>query len=126
MPDVYRHPRAKTKAGYTVYQLPLNDGCLFKTDVPRKFRDVLDGLSNTVMVLERDADEAVPWTKPDDWQIDMERPFGELRLNNDGSFNVLLSDGAVYTLRPSTVGSKTMKALLTIHGGERIPELKNE
>jgi hypothetical protein len=126
MPDVYRHPRAKTKDGFTVYQVPLNDGCLFKSDEPRKFRDVGDGLSNTVMILERDPDEAVPWTKPDDWEIDMDRPFGELRFNNDGSFNVLLSDGAALTLRPSTVGSKTMKALLTIDGRERVPELTSE
>lgn len=126
MPDVYRHPRAKTKEGFTVYQVPLADGCLFKSDGPRKFRDVRDGLSNTVMVLERDSDEAVPWTKPADWEFDVERPFGELRFNNDGSFHILLSDGAALTLRPSTVGSKTMKALLTIDGGEQIPELRSE
>ncbi len=126
MPDVYRHPTAKTKAGFTVYQLPVNDKYLFKPDGPRKFREVLDGLSNTIMALERDPKEAVPWTKPDDFEIDFDRPFVGMRFNNDGSFNVLLSDGAVLTLRPSTVGSKTMKALLTVDGGELVPELESE
>jgi hypothetical protein len=126
MPDVYRHPTAKTKAGFTVYQVPINDECLFKSDGPRKFREVLDGLSNTIMALERDPKEAVPWTKPDDWEIDFDRPFVGMRFNDDGSFNVLLSDGAVLTLRPATVGSKTMKALLTVDGGELVPELTSE
>jgi hypothetical protein len=123
MPAVYRHPGVETKDGFTVYQVPLGEQFLFHSEGPREFPDVRDGLSNTVMLLERDADDAVPWTKPEDWEIDPNRPLDGIRLNADGTVNLLMSDGAVLTLTARTIGGKIMKDLLTIDGGEVIPEL---
>ncbi len=117
MPAVYRHPLVKTDPGKTVYQVPIGDKFLFKPDAVTKFREVLDGLSNTIMAVETDADSAVEWTKPADWEVDLDNPFIGLRFDNNGMFNVLMADGAVIALSPE-IGVETLNALLTRAGNE--------
>ena len=36
-------------------------------------RDITDGTSNTILLVEADDEHAVPWTKPDDWEYDPRR-----------------------------------------------------
>jgi hypothetical protein len=119
MPEVYKHPRIRSKPGTTVYQVPVGDEVMFKTDKDTRFREVLDGLSNTIMVVETDAESAVPWTKPADWEVDMDEVFSGINLDDNGMFTILMSDGAVRSLSRE-VGTQLLKALLTINGRERI------
>ncbi len=120
MPAVYRHPRIKTEGGKTVYQVPTGEGLMFN-DVhdPTRFRDILDGLSNSVMVVATDAESAVPWTKPADWEVDHDNPFKGLHVDDDGQFKVLKADGAVVDY-PVDMGANLFHRLLTIAGMERI------
>jgi hypothetical protein len=66
-----------------------------------RFRDVTDGTSNTIAVVEADADQAVIWTKPDDWEFHVDdparglgslRPMGFMALMLDGSTTFVRSD----------------------------------
>ena len=84
MPQVYQNPNLRSKPGKTNY-LAVLSARLASIDGTQKghgFRNITDGTSNTIMLVEADADQAVEWTKPDDWQYDANNPtagLGDLR-----------------------------------------------
>ena len=118
MPDVFVHDNVPLPAGKTIFRAPVGDDYLFKPDAPVRFRDVLDGLSNTIMVYEANADHAIEWTKPDEADIDHDNPL-EVMGNAGDTFNVLMGDGAVRAV-PMTIDKETIQALLTRAGREAV------
>jgi type II secretory pathway pseudopilin PulG len=95
----YVDPRADLdgKLNHTHYKVFTGNGAAFDTLLGRKFAQITDGLSNTVMVVA--AGEAVPWSKPDDFEFDpkkdlpdLSKPFGDLLM--------LFCDGSVRAIRP--------------------------
>jgi hypothetical protein len=117
MPDVFKHPNRKTEAGYTVYQAPINDQTLLRLKEPTRFANITDGTSNTIMLVETTSERAVPWTAPQDYELDMEDPTADLFLNGIGEF--LFGDGSVRTISEN-VDLATLKALFTRAGGEAV------
>jgi hypothetical protein len=71
------------------------------------------------MVVDANADQAVIWTKPDDWpvgeEIDMKALFG----NHPGGTETGFCDGSVHFLR-ETVNPDLLRRLMTRDGGEVI------
>ncbi len=118
MPEVFRHPSRATQPGYTVYQVPLSDESLLRQTEASGFRDVTDGLSNTILAVETSAEAAVPWTAPQDYQIDQDDPGAKLFTN--GTTQILLGDGSVKTISQS-IAAEILNALYTRSGGEAIP-----
>ena len=80
---------------------------------------MLDGTSNTILVVEGDASESVPWAKPEDLKIDMDDPLAKMGHAHPGGFQVLLGDGAVRFITHA-IDVNIFKALLTRDGRERI------
>ena len=76
------------------------------------------------MVVETTGEQAVPWTKPADWEFDLKKPFAKLNFDPAGNFNALFADGAVLRLRRD-IGEEMMAAILTIAGGELVTDLDN-
>ena len=74
-------------------------------------------MSNTVMLVEADADRAVIWTQPEDLAFEAEDPMAGLGNARGSGFHVALSDGAVVLL-PSDLPPQTMAALVTRAGRE--------
>ncbi|HKD35927.1 MAG TPA: DUF1559 domain-containing protein, partial [Pirellulales bacterium] len=118
MPSVYRMAATKSKEpGHTNYLLPVGNGAGFTADKPTELKDVTDGTSNTIMIVEVNDDHAVPWTKPDDWQFDPQHPSGGLAQFFNGRFNAALFDGSV-RLISTRLDPKSLKALLTRGAGD--------
>ncbi|WP_372722436.1 DUF1559 domain-containing protein [Novipirellula sp.] len=117
MPDTYVDPSVPAEPGYTVFQLPVGSETLFAKQGERRFGEVLDGLSNTIMVVETNRSIAVPWTKPADVEIDINNPLPQLGNTHQGGFHVLMADGAVRFLKTDIV-LETLKALFTYSGKE--------
>src|SRR5262249_53586498 len=65
-------------------------------------------------------EKAVPWTKPDDWEPDMNNPTAGLGKLFNGVFIVLFADGSVKNISES-IDPVVFKAMLTRNGGEAIP-----
>jgi hypothetical protein len=95
MPAVYRNPNLPdgTKTNYLV---PVGEDTIFSGDEPARMADITDGTSRTIMLLEVDADRAVPWTKPDDYEVDADHPLAGLgNLRGGGIFLSGFADGSV-------------------------------
>lgn len=110
-------PNQSLGSGLTNYQVLAGQGTLFEPGhegIP--FIEVLDGLSNTLMVVE--STDLVEWTKPDD--LDPAQPA--LGSDHPGGFNVLFGDGSVRFLKNS-IDPESLRALSTREGGEVIPPL---
>ncbi|MEX0641937.1 MAG: DUF1559 domain-containing protein, partial [Pirellulales bacterium] len=125
MPAVYANPNV-VEPGKTNYLAVVGEPCLFDGS-PNGigFRAVTDGLSHTIALVEADADQAVEWTKPDDWEYDPSNPSAGLGNLRPGGWNAAFSDGSVRFI-PNSVDPDTLKALFTRAGGEVIaPESLN-
>jgi prepilin-type processing-associated H-X9-DG protein len=82
-------------------------------------QEITDGLSNTIMVVEADADRAVEWTRPDDLDYDPARPLAGFGAIRPGGFNALFADGSVRFIS-SNVDRVVLRALMTYAGGEAV------
>lgn len=120
MPPTYANPAAPLKPGETHYRVLVGNGALFDTAKPTKFAQIMDGTSNTIMVVE--TADAVPWTKPDEVRYDPEKPLPKFfPFHSGGGYNVLLADGSVRYFS-SAVAERTLRALITRSGGEVIDD----
>lgn len=121
MPAVFVHPGISTKEAQTVYQRPTGEG-LPDASQERSMRDFIDGLSNTILVLETPGDRAVQWTRPDDIELPADNPLQPLTENRKGGFHALFGDGAVNFLSES-LDPAFFKTLLTYAGREPVGQL---
>ena len=120
MPRVYANPNAKVADGKTNYLAVAGKECLFDgTDKPVGLRNVTDGTSLTITIVEADADKAVEWTKPDDWHFDPNNPTAGLGHVRPGGWLAAFLDGHIEFISNS-VDPSLVKAMMTKAGGERI------
>jgi hypothetical protein len=121
MPAVYMDPQVGDLEGKTVYLVPTGKETIFGDEKGTSMRQITDGTSRTILVVEVDPQHAVPWTKPEDIAIDEEKPAAGLaRMPGGGALLVGRADGAVVAL-PGDIDADTLWSLFTRAGGEKIP-----
>ncbi|QDU15405.1 hypothetical protein CA11_32290 [Gimesia maris] len=102
MPDIYRSPDTPADSDKTRFRVfegqwkknsrgSASPTTIFPQGKPARIRDIRDGSSNTVMVVEAGPDKAVEWTRPGG--LNSEHPKAEFG-NAARGIPVLLSDGA--------------------------------
>jgi prepilin-type processing-associated H-X9-DG protein len=132
MPRVYQCPSDAAVGGAQAsYAMLVGPHAISDGPTARPVRAVMDGLSNTIMVVEA-ADAGINWMEPRD--IDAEglrfrigaNRVAERRVTNSeissrhpGGADVLFCDGSVRFLSERT-DPKTLKALATIAGHETV------
>lgn len=119
MPEMYATPGLEqvNSQGMTVYLLPTGEKVLFDVTRDPRISDVLDGTSNTIMIVEANPDRAVTWTKPDDLVVDMEQPWAGLGGVRPGGFQAIFGDGALHFIKSDT-SPDTVRAMFTPAGNE--------
>ena len=122
MPAAYRNPSLEGE-GNTTFLAIVAPGTIFESPRGLRFRDIRDGLSKTIFVVEADADRAVPWTQPEDLKVDLRKPRAGLGNMRAGGFLTLFADGSVHFVN-NNVDPDLLRALYTYAGGEtvNIPE----
>lgn len=128
IPVQYQHPQLPELAltGDTVYQMPtskagsVTPAILVEGERGATFGSMLDGSSNTILILEVSASAAVPWTKPQDWQFDPDDPSRELGDAFPGVFVVGMCDGSTHSIQRD-IPAETLKPLFTRSAGDATP-----
>jgi len=113
MPAVYKHPSYVGPEGHTVYLVPYQKGSVWTSAKPQ-IRNITDGTSNTIACFETNDEHAVPWSKPDDIDLDQDDIFDFFRFSVS---NVGMFDGSVRAIAPS-IDPVVLKAMMTSAGGE--------
>ena len=121
MPKLFQNPSGTAAPGMANYLAVCGEGLAFEGTKGRRFADIRDGTSNTILVVEANDDRAAVWTKPDDWQYDAEHPMAGLGAAHPGGFSVAIADGSVRFISKD-LDPKVFHALLTIAGGEVVPD----
>jgi hypothetical protein len=119
MPDVLRSPLSTAGAGQTTYVVPVLVGGIFGGRESLEFKQIIDGTSNTIAVVEADDDHAVVWTKPDDIEIDVSDPAHGLRRATINGFLAGMADGSVRFLA-ADLGADILKPAFTAIGREPV------
>jgi hypothetical protein len=119
MPAVYRSSEDPKviAAGKTSYLAPLGEATMFPGKEGVRVRDVTDGTSNTIFIVDADDAHAVEWTKPEDLPIDSKAPRKGLSKRHDETYLTLFVDGSVHGL-PAKIKDTMLYALFTRAGGE--------
>jgi len=95
MPEVYRRPGDPAGSTVTGYVGLVGDHTAIGDVEPTKLRDMTDGTSNVLMLVE--AKTEIPWTKPDDFSLSAIAKHG---LLDHDSLLVLMADGSVKNFQP--------------------------
>jgi hypothetical protein len=117
MYKVYAFPGDDPKTGMTRYRAFTGGGAAFDGPRPIRLTDITDGAENTLLVAL--AEDAVPWTKPDELTYDPRGPLPRLGRDFPSGAQVLYADGWVQLL-PHDTPEATVRALITRSGGEPV------
>ncbi|MFW6114636.1 MAG: DUF1559 domain-containing protein, partial [bacterium] len=82
-------------------------------------KDLLDGTSNTIMIVEASDESAVTWTRPADFAPNKEKPTQGLTGLRPGGFLAAFADGSVRFMSES-IDAAMLNALFTKSGGEAV------
>lgn len=122
MPAVYANPNSELQLGYTTYLAPFGYADRREQTAwdiePLLLRQVSDGLGNTAAIVEVTPSSAVPWTKPEDFDL-KERELLEFLGEPPTGGLVVMLDGTSYDLS-GWKDKRRLKAVLTVNGGEAV------
>ncbi len=125
MPPVFLHPSStlQVSGGRSSFIVPTAEGCAHQPGKPCRFKDFRDGSSNSILLLAVTDETAPVWTQPVTSNVDLNQPRTGLWRSADGNFLAGRCDGSVALLSESNPDD-TIRALLTINGGETITDVK--
>jgi prepilin-type processing-associated H-X9-DG protein len=121
MPPLYACPSHAGAAGgtSTAYAAAFGELCVFRGSEPVAIKDITDGTSNTLLIVEADG-AGIPWMKPDDVDVTKHPTLGDrdgFSSSHPGGVHALMGDGSVRFISQS-INAQTLKALFTRNGGE--------
>ena len=88
MPDIYSEygsvlfSPAKSKPGYTTVVAPIGENTVLGASKKVTFRSMVDGSSNTILLVIVKDSLAVPWTAPQGYAFDPDQPAAGLKFIN--------------------------------------------
>lgn len=124
MPDVFKSRSHLLEAGKTIYVVPTTKPdadpqlqTIFAEGRSLTFQGILDGTSNTIVLLEVNPEAAVVWTKPEDWEFDPTNPNRGLGNARPGIFLSGMADGSIQTL-DKDIDPELLRTMLTARAGD--------
>ena len=125
MPAVYADPDPKlrqlAREGKTTYQVPAAAETAFHDNLGTPYRDVKDGTANTILIVEVEPPRAAVWTKPADWEVDLQNPRKGVERTDRPFFTAGFADGHVAAI-PVVADAAKLRAGLTRAGGEEVDQ----
>lgn len=124
MPQAYVSPNVspeKRAEGFTSYVGLVAPKSLFGSVEGVMIRQVRDGTSNTIAIVDANGDQAVPWTKPMDLPVDLKKPLENLIAKDKEGFYAGICDGSVRRI-PNEIKPETLGYLIQIDDGHPIEQ----
>ena len=112
---MFRCPSSRIAPGMTTYQVIDDPASAFPGSTPLKFRDIKDGMSNTVFIVESDETDAVHWAEPNDQSLLVY--LSALKSSHTGGRNAVMLDGFVRFFSNS-MDQNMSNGIVTCDGGE--------
>jgi hypothetical protein len=100
-------------------QVFTGSGTVFEGAKGVRKADIVDGANKTILLVHVPDEQSVYWTKPLDLAYAADKPLPQLAEKYAFQFHVVLADGTVRSLRKD-IGEKTLRALITRNGGEKV------
>ena len=100
MPNIYRASNSELsdssdgKRGLTTMVAPINEKTILGSPKFTTFADIVDGSSNTILLVVVKNSVAVPWSAPQDYRFDPEDPESGLKFFGDRT-PVAMCDGSI-------------------------------
>ena len=134
MPDVFKHPvlQSGLPEGHTVFQMPTSSpedrvqAIQVEGRRGRSLRRITDGPQHTVLVLETNAQSAVPWTQPVDWRFDASNPKKNLGDAFSGGTYIAMGDCSVHFLETENITDELFTHMITPTDGKIVQILKKK
>jgi hypothetical protein len=124
MPDVFSDPSRELNemnaAGRTRMVVPKSKVAIFHGQEGTTFKQITDGSSNTIAIVNVCPERAVIWTQPVDWDVDLENPKDGLFDDRNKVADFSRADGSTGVFELDVPASR-VKAMLTKEGGEIVP-----
>ncbi len=117
MPRLYRYPDAAPDSTESNYAMLVGPETICPPNKTLRITDILDGTSNTLMVVE--AKKSIPWTKPEDLDYSKDKPLPAMGGFSEGGFNAAFADGSVRFLG-TTMEESMLRSMISASGGEVI------
>ncbi len=118
----YQCPSVSIPEGHTTYLVVVAPNGCFVGEQSRSFSDISDGTSNTLAVIEFDAEHAVHWMSPQDATQEMVLNFAAAaHLPHPGGAQALFADAHIQFL-PATTKPELLRAIISIDGKEDIAD----
>lgn len=131
MPELFKHPGLSLPKGHTIFLAPVNqnsalsDGPVDQQGNGIKFNQITDSKSNTWLVIEANQKHSVVWTSPEDLRVDEfeDDQLADAITGYLKNTNIVMCDGATYTLRPegvTTAESVNLRGSMKVSDGNEI------
>ncbi|TWT77381.1 hypothetical protein Pla123a_20420 [Posidoniimonas polymericola] len=120
MPEVYIDPSSglAVKDGKTSYLAPVGEGLLFEEkEGGTTLREITDGTSKTIAIVQVSDDTAATWTKPEDWSPAADNPLQGVGDLHPSVFLAAFVDGHIENIS-TNINAQTWGFMLTRGGGE--------
>lgn len=118
----YQCPSADIPKNHTIYLGVSGPDCCFHAGTPKLLTDIIDGTSNTLIVVEVPHDRTVPWMSPQDSDEASIMGFASgSKFAHTGGFQATFADGSVRFISEDLERS-TLRALLTTSGKDDVGE----
>lgn len=117
MPDIFRSVGDAKDVNTTRILAPYGDTAAYRDGtsgqlVAPRSRDLLDGESNTLMLIEAGDDQRVIWSRPDEVNFDPADPLATLGTIDEATFRVATYDGQVHHF-PANVSAELFAATVS-------------
>jgi uncharacterized protein DUF1559 len=121
MPEAFVAPGGDArldKQGKTRFLAISGDETVFGKNDVMLYSHIPDGPSRTIWLVVVDPDQAVEWTKPQDWKFDPNDPFHG--MGKSGRLAVGVCDGIAQCFAVGEITPDAFKAWVTPNGGETL------